>query len=229
MEQSARRARVVVLTGPSGAGKSRLAARLHAAYGWPIVRLDDFYRDGDDPDLPMVTLGGHDLPDWDDPRSWNAPAAIAALEELLDTGTTRVPTYDIATSRAIGHSQATAAATDLVLAEGIFAAEIVPVLVERGRLAGAFCITHGRTPNAVLRFVRDLREGRKPPLVLLRRGIELWRREPRIVSRAASLGASCGSPASVLKEIQTRLIASGETTRQSDRGPEPWEHVRRPG
>ena len=229
MEQSARRARVVVLTGPSGAGKSRLAARLHAAYGWPIVRLDDFYRDGDDPDLPMVTLGGHDLPDWDDPRSWNAPAAIAALEELLDTGTTRVPTYDIATSRAIGHSQATAAATDLVLAEGIFAAEIVPALVERGRRAGAFCITHGRTPNAVLRFVRDLREGRKPPLVLLRRGIELWRREPRIVSRAASLGASCGSPASVLKEIRTRLIASGETTRQSDRGPEPWEHVRRPG
>ncbi|MBK6299514.1 MAG: ATP-binding protein [Actinomycetales bacterium] len=229
MEQSSRRARVVVLTGPSGAGKSRLAARLHAAYGWPIVRLDDFYRDGDDPDLPMVTLGGHDLPDWDDPRSWNAPAAIAALEELLDTGTTRVPTYDIATSRAIGHSQATAAATDLVLAEGIFAAEIVPALVERGRLAGAFCITHGRTPNAVLRFVRDLREGRKPPLVLLRRGIELWRREPRIVSRAASLGASCGSPASVLKEIRTRLIASDETTRPSDRGPEPWEHVRRPG
>lgn len=158
----------------------------------------------------------------------NAPAAIAALEELLDTGTTRVPTYDIAASRAIGHSQATAAATDLVLAEGIFAAEIVPALVERGRLAG--CRHTYRLDPQRRAALRPRPAGvRKPPSVLLRRGIELWRREPRIVSRAASLGASCGSPASVLKEIRTRLIASGETTRPSDRGPEPWEHVRRPG
>jgi uridine kinase len=229
VEHSAPRERVVVLTGPSGAGKSRLAAALHAAHGWPIVRLDDFYRDGDDPNLPMITLGGHELPDWDHPQSWHAPAAIAALEELLDTGTTRVPIYDIATSRAIGHSLVSAGPEDLILAEGIFAAEIIPVLAERGRLAGAFCITHGRTPNALLRFVRDLREGRKPPLVLVRRGLELWRREPTIVARAVAQGASCGSPRAVLGQIRTRLVASGHTAGTPDRGPDPWEHVRRSG
>ena len=62
-----RPARVLVLAGPSGAGKSRLARRLHAAHGWPIVQLDDFYRDGDDPALPMSPQAG--LPDWDDVRS----------------------------------------------------------------------------------------------------------------------------------------------------------------
>ena len=108
-----------------------------------------------------------------------------------------MPTYDIAQSRAVGHTELTAAPDALLVAEGIFAAEIVPALRERGLLAGAYCITHGRTRNAVLRFVRDLREGRKPPLVLLRRGLELWRREPAIIDRAVALGASCGSPKSV--------------------------------
>lgn len=34
--------RVVLLAGPSGAGKSRLAE----VVGLPVVRLDDFYREG---------------------------------------------------------------------------------------------------------------------------------------------------------------------------------------
>ena len=229
MGSSAGRARVVVLTGPSGAGKSRLAGALHTAYGWPIVRLDDFYRDGDDPGLPLVTLGAAQLPDWDDPRSWNATAAVDALEALVDTGSARVPTYDIAQSRAVGHTELTAAPDALLVAEGIFAAEIVPALRERGLLAGAYCITHGRTRNAVLRFVRDLREGRKPPLVLLRRGLELWRREPAIIDRAVALGASCGSPKSVHEAIRARLIASGPTAGPPDRGPDPWDPQRRPG
>ena len=114
------------------------------------MRLDDFYRDGDDPGLPLVTLGAAQLPDWDDPRSWNATAAVDALEALVDTGSARVPTYDIAQSRAVGHTELTAAPDALLVAEGIFAAEIVPALRERGLLAGAYCITHGRTRNAVL-------------------------------------------------------------------------------
>ena len=36
------RARMIVLAGPSGAGKSRLAERL----GLPVLRLDDFYKNG---------------------------------------------------------------------------------------------------------------------------------------------------------------------------------------
>jgi len=32
-----------------------------------VVRLDDFYRDGDDPALPTRDLGGTTIVDWDDP------------------------------------------------------------------------------------------------------------------------------------------------------------------
>ena len=46
---------MVVLAGPSGAGKSRLAERL----GLPVLRLDDFYKDGDDPSLPRITTGAN--------------------------------------------------------------------------------------------------------------------------------------------------------------------------
>ena len=79
--------RVIVLAGPSGAGKSRLAERL----GLPVLRLDDFYRDLDAPGLPLVTEGANaGMVDWDDPRSWDHDAAVAALEELCRTGRTLV-------------------------------------------------------------------------------------------------------------------------------------------
>ena len=91
---------VVLLGGPSGAGKSRLADRLARRHGWCVVRLDDFYRDGDEPGLPRSS--DLDAVDWDDPRSWNAEDAIAALEELVRTGRARVPSYDISTSRRTG-------------------------------------------------------------------------------------------------------------------------------
>ncbi len=201
--------RVVVLAGPSGAGKSRLAHRLHTAYGWPVVRLDDFYRDAGDPDLPIVDLGGgHRLPDWDDPRSWRAEAALQALAELVTAGQTAVPSYDIGLSRATGTSVVTARPGDLVVAEGIFGAEIVPALATRGLLAAAFCVSQGRWRTFVRRLARDLRERRKPPRVLLRRGWELARREPAIVARAASLGAPCRHPRTA-ERAAARLIASG--------------------
>ena len=110
------RRRVVVLAGPSGAGKSRLAARLHAGHGWPIFRLDDFYRDEDDPTVPRREDLG--IVDWDHPASWDADRAVASLCELVDTGRTRTPVYDISTSRAVGHRELTARPDDLVLAEG---------------------------------------------------------------------------------------------------------------
>jgi len=187
--------RVVLVTGPSGAGKSRVCARLQAAHGWPVVRLDDFYKDGDDPTLPMVDLGGGTrLPDWDDAGSWDAGAAVAALEQLVQTGSVQVPTYDISTSRAVGSSTVTVRPGQLVLAEGIFAAEIAPVLAERGLLRGAWCVSHSRAENFARRLLRDLAERRKPPLVLVRRGIELARREPAILARAEALGAATIRP-----------------------------------
>ncbi|MBP8882062.1 MAG: ATP-binding protein [Dermatophilaceae bacterium] len=204
----AAQAQVILLTGPSGAGKSRLAHRLHTAYGWPIVRLDDFYRDGDEPKLPQVSLGGEPITDWDHPGSWNAADAIAALAALVTVGEAEVPRYDIAQSRRVGTHHVLLGDATIVIAEGIFAAEIAPDLRELGLLSRAFCVTHGRWGNAALRLVRDLKEHRKSPVILLRRGLSLFRREPVIVDRARGLGAACLPPRRIETEIARALGAS---------------------
>jgi uridine kinase len=182
------RARVVILAGPSGSGKSRLATRLQEAHGWPIVRLDDFYRNHDDPLAPRhETLG---ITDWDHVDSWDGEAALAALEQLVTTGRTLTPEYDISRSQAVGEQEITCRSDDLVLAEGIFAAELIGPLRERGLLRTAYCIRHGhRLMTFLFRLGRDLVERRKPPLVLVRRGWELQRNEPALVRRLTRLGA----------------------------------------
>ncbi|GGZ18751.1 ATP-binding protein [Streptomyces inusitatus] len=183
MTSSAIPTRVVLLAGPSGSGKSSLAART----GLPVLRLDDFYKDGDDPTLPLVA-GSTDI-DWDSPLSWDAEAAIAAITELCDTGRTSVPVYDIATSARVGREAFAIDRTPLFVAEGIFAADIVARCEELGVLADALCLRGRPTTTFRRRLARDLREGRKSVSVLLRRGWRLMRAERAIVARQASLGA----------------------------------------
>ncbi|GGB83985.1 ATP-binding protein [Knoellia flava TL1] len=196
------RARVVVLAGPSGAGKSRLAERLHAAHGWPIVRLDDFYRDEDDPSMPRSEELG--IIDWDHPDSWNESAAVSSLCELVETGSTRTPVYDLSKSRAVDTTTVTADADDLVLAEGIFAAEVVASLRAAGVLHSAWCIHHRPFVTFVRRLARDLRERRKPPMVLLRRGLALMRAEPEVIRRQEALGAQSARA----KDVEARLSSA---------------------
>lgn len=179
-------ARVLVLSGPSGAGKSRLARRLHAEHGWPVVQLDDFYRELGDPGLPMSPLG---LPDWDDVRSWDLESAVDALDQLCTTGRTEVPVYDISTSSATGRVDVELDGHPLVLAEGIFAAEAIAALQERGLLAEAWCIRNHPWLTFGRRLARDLSERRKPPVTLWRRGHLLRRAEPGIVAVQEALGA----------------------------------------
>ena len=177
---------MVIVAGPSGAGKSRLAAHLHNRYGWPVVRLDNFYRDGDDPTLPILPMG---VPDWDDPSSWRADAAVHALVDLCRNGAVNLPTYDISSSRAVGQSAMTAEPGQLILAEGIFAAEIIADLAEADVLAAAYCVHTSRWLTFCRRLIRDLAERRKSPGVLWRRGLILYRQEPEIVARHVGLGA----------------------------------------
>ncbi len=184
--------RVVVLAGPSGSGKSRLADRLSRAHGWPVVRLDDFYREHDDPALPRSEELG--MVDWDHPDSWDEAGAVAALGRLCATGTASMPIYDISTSSAVGEHTVTARPEDLVIAEGIFAAEAISSLREAGLLHSAWCIRHHRFLTFGLRLARDLAERRKPPLTLVRRGLVLTRDEPRIVAHHLSLGARAATP-----------------------------------
>jgi uridine kinase len=199
------RRRVVVLAGPSGSGKSHLASRLHAAHGWPIFRLDDFYRDEDDPSMPRSEDLG--IIDWDHPDSWDADRAVASLCELVDTGRTDTPVYDISTSRAVGHHEVAAGPGDLVIAEGIFAAEVVDRLRECGVLHSAWCVHHRPAVTFVRRLARDLKERRKPPVTLVRRGLALMRAEPEIVRRQTELGAQ---PARA-SDLERRLTSLAPT------------------
>ena len=178
-------AQVVVLAGPSGAGKSRLAERL----GLPVLRLDDFYKDGDDPSLPRITVGANaGLVDWDDPASWHEQDALEALRRLCATGRCDVPVYEIAKNGRVGSRPVDLGGSPLFVAEGIFAPEVVATCREEGLLAAAYCITQHPLVTFWRRLTRDLREHRKPPLVLVRRGTALMRDQQRVVAHALRQG-----------------------------------------
>jgi uridine kinase len=179
-------ARVLVLAGPSGSGKSRLARRLQAEHGWPVVELDDFYREAGDPALPMSPLG---LPDWDDVGSWDQEAALAAVRALCREGEVEVPVYDISASARVGSRRVRVGSAPVVVAEGIFAAHIVAPLVEQDLLAGAWCISGRPWVTFGRRFVRDVSERRKSLSTLWRRGHHLRRSEEGIVRAQQALGA----------------------------------------
>ena len=197
-------AQVIVVAGPSGSGKSRLCTRLREGHGVPVVNLDDFYKDGDDPTLPRLTLApGQEIVDWDDPASWDGAAACEALETLCRDGVADLPVYDIARDGRVGTSRTTLGGSTYVVAEGLFAQEVVAGLRERGVLADAVCVRNHRLVTFWRRLTRDLREHRKPPLVLLRRGWLLMRAEPDVVAHAVS----CGCVAMTPDEAYDRLSA----------------------
>ncbi|HSK27936.1 MAG TPA: uridine kinase [Jiangellales bacterium] len=176
------KAQVVLLAGPSGSGKSHLAA----ASGLPVLTLDDFYRDGDDPGLPREPELG--IVDWDDPRAWDAECAVATLEAICRTGCADVPEYDISRDRATSTRRFCVDGATAFVAEGLFAAEIVTACRERGILAEAIVLHRPPWKNFTRRLVRDLVERRKPPLTLVRRGRLLMAAEAAVVRRQVALG-----------------------------------------
>jgi uridine kinase len=174
--------RVVLLAGPSGSGKTHLAA----LSGLPILDLDDFYKDGSDPSLPRhPTLG---IVDWDDPASWDAETALAAIATLCGEGRVDVPIYDIARDGRVGTRSFDVGDTRAFVGTGIFAAELVTAVREQGLLADALVVRRSRQKNFLRRLRRDLAEHRKPPWTLVRRGLALMRAEPAVVARQISLG-----------------------------------------
>jgi uridine kinase len=79
-------------------------------------------------------------------------------------------------------------AAPAVVAEGVFAAEIIAACRERGILADAVVLHRSPWKNFGRRFVRDLVERRKPPLTLWRRGRLLMQVEPAMVATATAKG-----------------------------------------
>jgi uridine kinase len=195
-------ARVVVVAGPSGSGKSRLCQRLAEEHGLPVVNLDDFYKDGADPTLPRAPLpGGDEVVDWDDPASWVLEDAVAALVELCRTGRSDIPVYDIASDGRVGHRVVDLAGASYVLAEGIFADLVVAPCRDAGLLADAVCVHNPRLLTFWRRLSRDLRERRKPPWVLVRRGVSLLRHDLDVVARAERAGCTVLSSEEAFRRI----------------------------
>ncbi|MEV5377334.1 ATP-binding protein [Streptosporangium nondiastaticum] len=200
-------ARVILLTGPSGSGKSSLAART----GLPVLNLDDFYKEGTDPTLPLLADGSGT--DWDSPLSWHADAAVAAIEQLCRTSRTDVPLYSISSSSITGTSVLDIGRTPLFIAEGIFAADIIDRCRELGVLADALCLRGRPSTTFRRRLARDLREGRKSVPYLVRRGLRLMRAERGIVARQTALGAyACGK-----ETAMGRIAAAAAGRRESVR------------
>lgn len=186
-------ARIVLLTGPSGSGKTSLTRRI----GAPVVQLDDFYFDLDHPDLPQR----YGSVDWDSPLTWDSAAALDALRTLARTGRAEVPVYDIPTSRRTGTTVVETRDSPLVIAEGIFAAELVQACRSEGILADAICLQRPRTVTLWFRFLRDVAESRKPLGTLLRRGIGHYRAEPGLIAHWVSLGCRTITPAQAEKDL----------------------------
>lgn len=153
----------------------------------------------------MPRSAGLAMVDWDHPDSWDGDRALSALCELIDTGTTTTPVYDIGASRSVGQRTLTAAPGDLVIAEGIFAAEMVVRLQRSGVLHSAWCIHHRPEITFVRRLARDLKERRKPPVVLVRRGWALMRAEPGIVRRQNALGARSARGGEVERDLASEV------------------------
>lgn len=189
-------AEVVLLAGPSGCGKTHLAR----AAGLPIVALDDFYRGGTEPGMPRTPEG---VVDWEDPKSWDPERAVAALAELCRADRVEVPTYVFGEDRVVGHRTLEREGRPIVVAEGIFAAELVGPLRDAGLLADALLVHQRRWVTFARRLVRDLREGRKRPWYLVRQGWAKTRSEPAVLAHQRSLGARPVSKA----EGRARLAA----------------------
>lgn len=178
---------IILVAGPSGSGKSRLSGQT----GVPQVRLDDFYFDDDHPDMPVIELsGGVRMIDWDDRASWNLDAAVTALREISRRGSATVPSYEIAANRAVGAHVFDAGDSPAVICEGIFAIDLVEPLREAGVEVAAIWLDRPRWFNFARRLHRDLRERRKPPVVLVRRGLALLGQEPALRRSALAAGFS---------------------------------------
>ena len=180
-----------------------------------MLRLDDFYKTGDDPTLPKIDHGANaGLTDWDHPDSWLLGEALSTLEQLCRDGRAEVPVYEISRNGRCGSQVLDLDGSPLFVAEGIFAPEVVAGCAERGLLAAAYCLRQHPLVTFWRRLTRDLRERRKPPLVLVRRGWTLLREQDQVVGHALTRGCRPVTPDEAYADVQ-RLLAVTPPGRRS--------------
>ena len=174
---------LILLGGASGSGKSYLAQ----LFGKPHLELDNFYRELAEhtPESPLPQTPYGEV-DWDHPGTWNCDKAVDGIIELLETGQTQVPNYSISTSSYDGTRPVELNGGPLI-AEGIFVSEVLAPLRALGVPVQAHYIDVSPVLTALRRFVRDVKERRKPIGFLLKRGYALFRADRQI--RATHLQA----------------------------------------
>ena len=175
---------LILLGGASGSGKSYLAQR----FGKPHLELDNFYREHTEhtanSPLPQTPYGEID---WDHPGTWNCDKAVDGIIELLETGQTHVPNYSISTSSYAGTHTVELNGGPLI-AEGIFVSEVLAPLRMLGISVQAYYIEVSPMMTALRRFVRDVKERRKPIIFLLKRGFALLRADQQIRTKYLNAG-----------------------------------------
>lgn len=192
---------LVLVAGPSGSGKSRITHLCADGERVVALSLDDFYRDLDHPGLPMAPTG---IPDWDDVACWDLEHAVETLRVLLRDGRAELPVYDISQSRRVGTRTLDIGDAEIVLAEGIFAIQALAAARAAGLRVEALWLDRPRAVNFVRRLRRDLRERRKPPVVLLRRGVALFRDEPALRRDAIRAGFTTMPMKRALEAVKER-------------------------
>jgi uridine kinase len=128
--------------------------------------------------------------------------AVDTIAHLAETGTAEVPVYAIGVDQRIATRRLDLAGSPIFMAEGIFAAEIVRELRDRGLLAEAYALRRPRSVTFARRLARDLTERRKPPALLVRRGLQLLRAEPVVLRRQVALGCRAASAARIVREVR---------------------------
>ncbi len=196
-------ARVIIIAGPSGVGKSHFASSL----GIPVVLLDDFYKDGTDPTLPLIPAGSRNagMVDWDHPLSLQQAEALRAVASLCRYGFAQVPYYNIEKDARAGEHTVTLGGAPLFVAEGVFSQDLARTLREAGLLAGAFCLTAGPTRTFVRRLWRDLTQRRKPVGFVLGRGLALRRTHIDVIQHAVRQGCAAASPHQARRAIRPMI------------------------
>lgn len=218
-DPSRRCAHVVLLVGPSGCGKTYLAKSV----GLPILALDDFYRPDTDPDMPR---NHEDKVDWEDPKSWDGIAAEAALEELCCEDEAEVPDYSFHENRAVGTRHISRNASAIIVAEGIFAAELIAPLRASGLLADALLIRQNRWVTFGRRLLRDMREDRKSRGYLVRQGWAKTMSEPAVIAHQRGLGARPVSKAEARRRLTD--LAARDLADVVGRSRNPWPGPQQP-
>lgn len=178
-----RKPRLIILGGASGSGKSYLAQR----FGRPAVELDAFYREIEEDAVDPLPRTPYDEIDWDHVDTYRANHAADALRRLVEQREVTIPVYDISTSSRTGTRQLRVTHGP-VIAEGIFAAAVVQELRGQEIACDAWHVIESRTMTMLRRFVRDVREARKPIPFLIRRGFALRAAETELRRLAAAAG-----------------------------------------